>query len=88
MKKKKPKKPKDLIKSWIDEKFVGENDKFKFYQNSFCKDYKGYGILLTEDKKTKRRMYIVTDKNIPVYDSQQIESIYIHIDLLVFANKK
>ena len=73
----------------IKERLVGENKKYRFYQNFLCiKKYKGYRILLAENKITKQRTYLVIENNKPIYENNRIEDIYCHIDMLKLSDKK
>ena len=71
----------------IKEKLVGENKKYKFFQNWLCKKYKGYNILLAKNKKNKERTYIIIKNRKVVGESNRIEDIYAKIDILNFSEK-
>ncbi len=68
-------------------KKIGENKKCIFYKNLFCGKHKNYDIILAKRKKDGYKTYLVVKDNKPIYEHQQIESIYCHIDILNLAKK-
>ncbi len=68
---------------------IGENDKVIFYKNMFTKDYgDGYKIVLIEEKGNGRKTYLLLKDDEPIYENQNMESIYWHKEALDLANKE
>lgn len=63
-------------------KKIAENDICNFYDNEMTGTYKGYRILVAENKKTKDKDYIASKDGKVIVANPSIEAVWCKIDFI------